>query len=323
MALTDISGIGSKTAQKLRESGITTKQELLEAYKNNDRAVTGGLVGNGGLNQRALDGIREELAEQGESFVDPIFGVPATPENQQAREAFDLELGSDVAEGFGQFTRDKGGIDAGMNVLSAAGKAIKGDLGATLRPDSYDELKPAKYPNIDSSKRKGFEEADEADRAAKEAFEFGLDAAANVSPFERETIEKGNELSQQTAGMGAFTVQQTTTTQREVSDGTIEAEENMNIDAREYARARKFQQDRSPEAKRVDNNRKAPVTDEITTWKEDPSQWDYPGMDTPGGKQDIVTEEQRERASEVDETVRGAGEDVTRIAFGNPLEDMF
>jgi hypothetical protein len=65
------------------------------------------------------------------------------------------------------------------------------------------------------------------------------------------------------------------------------------------------------------------VTDEITTWKDDPSQWDYPGIDTPGGRQDIVTEDRREQAKNIDETVRGAGPQITEIAFGDPLEDRY
>jgi len=324
MALTDISGIGSATAEKLRENGITTKSQLLQAFKDKDSRVVGGPFEDG-LNSRALEGIRQELTSAGESFVDPVYGVPTTPENEQARQMFDMEFGSDVAEGFGDFTRDKGGVDAGMNVLEGAAKALQGDAGALFGTESYEDVKTTTYGYGDSEHTKtvSLEEADDADRATKEAFEWSLDAAANLSPFNRETIEKGNQLSGQTAGMGAFTVQQTTTVDREVSDGTIEAEENMNIDAREYARARKFQQERSLEAKRVDNQRKAPVTDEITTWKDDPSHWDYPGMDTPGGRQDIVTDTQREQARSVDETVKGADEEVTKIAFGNPLEQMF
>jgi hypothetical protein len=321
MALTDISGIGSKTAEKLKEEGITTKQELFEAYKRNDRAVTGGPFDDG-LNSRALDGIRDALAAQGDSFVDPVYGIPVTEENQQAREAFDLELGSDVASGFGQFTRDKGGIDAGMNVLEAAGEAIEGNLGSLFQPPEYDELKPEKYPNIDDSRREGLEEADEGMRARKEGFEFGLDAAANLAPFDRETLESGNELARQTAGMGAFTVSQTETVERGTQEGVIEAEDNIGIGSRNYARARKYHMQRSERARDVDNQRKAEVTSDYEEWRSDPSRHDYPGIDTPGGRQDIVTEDQREQAQQIDEVVAGAGEEVTEIAFGDPFERL-
>jgi len=318
MALTDISGIGSATADQLREDGITSKQQLLKAFREGDSRVVGGPFDDG-LNARAIDGIRQELTGSGESFVDPIFNIPATKDNEQAREMFDKRLGSDVAEGFGSFTRDRPDVDAGMNVLEAAGEATQGNLGPMLRPESYEEI----TPDTSFSTKNYLSEADEEDRARKEAYEWGLDAAANVTPFERQTIESGNELSQQTAQMGSFTVQQTTTTEREVEDGTIEAEDNMQIDAREYARAKNFQRQRSPKARRVDNRQKAPVTDEITTWKEDPSHWDYPTIDTPGGKQDIVVEDRREQAANIDETVESADEEVTDIAFGNPLDEMF
>lgn len=320
MALTDISGIGSKTAQKLREEGITTKQELLQAFRNNDSRVVGGPFDDG-LSSRALDGIREELANAGEQFIDPVYGVPVDEDKKQAFDAFNLELGSDVAEGFGEFTRDKGGIDAGMNVLEAAGEAITGDLGKLFQPSEYDELKPEKYSNFDSNKREGLEEADPAEKSTKEAFEFGLDAAANLSPFNRETIEQGNELARQTAGMGTFTVQQTEQTQRETSQGTIEAEDNIGVPADEYAESRNYHSQRSPEARRVDNNRKAETTSDVDKWKRNANEYDFPGVDTPGGTKDIVTEDQQEQAQQVANIVDQAEPKVTEIAFGNSLED--
>jgi len=224
MALTDISGIGSKTAETLREEGITSKDQLLRAYKENDRRVIGGPFDDG-LNNRALEGIRDELAQQ-ESFVDPIYGVPVTEGNEQARETFDLQLGSDVASGFGDFTRDKPGVDAGMNVLEAAGEALQGNLGPMLQPESYEEI----TPDTSFSTRNILENADDADRATKEAFEWATDAAANLAPFNQETIESGNELARQTAVMGQFTVQQETTEMRETSEGEIEATEKREED---------------------------------------------------------------------------------------------
>jgi hypothetical protein len=318
MALTDISGIGAKTAEKLREDGVTSKQELFRRFKNRDSRIVGG-PGRSGLNKRALSGIREALTEQGEQFVDPVYNIPVTEENEQARSAFDLEPGSDVAEGFGSFTRENPSYQNTDSVLSLAGEAIKGDLGAGLRPQSYEEL----ANENDIVTNEGPRESDPEGTARKEAFEFGLDAAANLSPFDRTTIEKGNELSQQTAGMGSFTVQQTETTQREVSDGTIEAEENISVGSRDYARAQKQHMERSPEARRVDNQRKAPVTGNYEKWSKNPDEFDYPSVDTPGGRQDIVTEDQREQASQIEQVVSGADEGVTDIAFGNPLRDMF
>lgn len=321
MALTDISGIGAKTAEKLREDGITSKQDLFRAFRQNDSRVVGGPFEDG-LNKRALAGIREALTEQGESFVDPVYGIPTTPENREAIEAFDLELGSDVAQGFGSFTRDEAGVDADMNVLEAAGAAVEGDLGPKFRPPSYDELKPEKYPNIDSDSRKDLEEADEGARARKEAFEFGLDAAANITPFERDTIEAGNQLAQQTSNMGTFTAQQKETIQREVSDGTIQAEENIGIGARNYAKAQTLHQNRSERARDVDNQRKAEIASDYDQWAESPNSYDYPGVDTPGQETDFVNEQQREQAKQIEETIMGANEPVVDIAFGDPISDI-
>lgn len=316
MALTDISGIGNKTAEKLREQGITSKEQLLQAFRDNDSRVVGGPFDDG-LNKRALDGIRDELTSSGAEFVDPVFGVPVSEENQQAFDAFNLELGSDVAEGFGQFTRNNPRYQD-MNVLDAAGKAISGELGG-LNPGDYEDI----ATENDLLANEGPRESDEESTARKEAFEFGLDAAANLSPFERQTLEKGNNLAQQTGQMGSLTVEQTETVERETSQGTIEAEENMSVQSRDYARARKKHTERSPEARRVDNRRKAEVTNDYNEWAEDPSRHDYPGIDTPGGRQDIVTEDQRDQARQIEEIMMGADDDVTEVAFGNPLDEMF
>jgi hypothetical protein len=322
MALTDIPGIGSKTADKLRSEGITSKKDLFQAFKRNDSTVVGGPFDDG-LNSRALQGIRQALTERGDEFVDPVYGVPVTSENEQARETFDLELGRDVASGFGQFTRDEPSVDASMNLLDAAGDAIQGDLGQKFDPPTYDELKPEKYSGDWSDERKGLEEADEGARARKEAFEFGLDAATNLSPYDRDTLEAGNQLAQQTAGMGAFTVTQTETVKRELNDETIQAEENIGVQSRDYARARKHHQERSARARDVDNQRKAEVTGEYEEWREDPSRHDFPGIDTPGGRQDIITEDQREQAQQIDEVVQGADNSVTEVAFGEPLSKRY
>lgn len=316
MALTDISGIGSKTAAKLRKMGIRDKQELFERFRKRDSKIVGG-PGRSGLNDRALRGIRNAMVDSGDEFVDPVFGVPVTEENKKAREAFDLDVGSDVASGFGKFTRDNPRFQD-TNVLDLAGDALKGDLGAGLQPEDYEVI--AEQNDIVSNR--GPRESDEKEAAKREAFEFGLDAAANLSPFDRETIEKGNELSKQTAGMGSFTARQTEKTKRETRDGVIEAEDNISFGARDFAKAVNRHQNRSKEARRVDNNRKAPVTGDFDKWKNNPSAFDYPGVDTPMGRGDIVNEQQQEQAGQIEEVVSGADSDVTEIAFGDPLEDI-
>jgi len=49
-------------------------------------------------------------------------------------------------------------------------------------------------------------------------------------------------------------------------------------------KAFEFHQDRSEVAQRVDGNRRAKVTDDFEQWSSDPSQFDFPGIDTPSRK---------------------------------------
>ena len=310
--ITDISGIGKKTAEKIRASGIGSKQELLEAFKNGRPEIVGNSF-ESGLNKRAKDGIRQEITQQGGSFTDPVFGIPVTEDNERAREAFDLDVGSDVASGFGEFTRDNPQY-SGSNVLDLAGEALRGDLGPGLSPQEYDDISQEQQ----FGSNKGPRESDEAETAKRSAFEFALDAAANVSEYDRETIERGNELARRTS-LGTFTVRQEETVERETQDGTIEASEKRQVPTRNYAKAQQAHQDRSAEARQVDNRRKAKIADSYEQWRQNPSQYDYPGVDTPAGRNDILQEDRREQADQIKEAVASGDEDVTRVAFGEAV----
>ena len=310
--ITDISGIGKKTAENLRDSGIRSKQELLQAFRDGRPEVVGG-PGRSGLNKRAKKGIRQEITQQGDSFVDPVFGIPVTEDNERARDAFDLDVGSDVASGFGNFTRDNPQY-SGSNVLDLAGEALRGDLGPGLSPEEYDDISQEQR----FGSNKGPRESDEAETAKRSAFEFGLDAAANISEYDRETIEQGNELARRTS-LGTFTVEQEETVERETQDGTIEASEKRQVPTRDYAKAQQTHQDRSTEARQVDNRRKAEIADSYEQWRRNPSQYDYPGVDTPTGRNDILQEERREQARKIKEAVSSGDERVTEIAFGEAV----
>jgi hypothetical protein len=315
--LTDVSGIGQKTAEKLRNEGIQTKAELLSAFTNGDPTVVGNQFEDG-LNKRALDGIRDELADRGEEFTDPVFGVPVREDNRKAVDAFDLRLGTDVASGFGEFTRDNPGFQNRRNVLDLTSLALKGRLDRKLGSESYDEL-------IEDSGDRMFgtsgalSELDDADRARKEAREFALDAAGNISEFDRETVERGNRLASTVSRGRPLVGEQTKPVTREIDGEEREAEDNVVVDPAEYARAVNINRQRSAEARRVDSRRRAPVTDEISTWREDPAHFDYPGVDTPGGVGDFVSEENREVAREARRAVREADPDVVTIAFGEEV----
>jgi hypothetical protein len=310
--LTDISGIGSKTAEKLKEQGISDKRELFDEYQRGRPEVVGG-PGRSGLNKRAKKGIKREIARERGSFVDPEYGIPVSEDNERARDAFDLDVGSDVASGFGEFTRDNPKY-SGSNVLALAGEALRGDLGPGLSPDEYDDI----AKTYDIGRNEGPREASEADTAKREAFEFGLDAAANVSEYDRETIEQGNELARRTS-LGSFTVQQEETVERETQDGTIQASEKRQVPTRNFAKAQQVNQDRSQMARRVDSQRKAEIADDYEQWRESPSQFDYPGVDTPSGTNDILNEDRRDQASQIKDVVSSGDEKVTEIAFGEAI----
>lgn len=53
--------------------------------------------------------------------------------------------------------------------------------------------------------------------------------------------------------------------------------------ANETSKARETQDERSRAARRVDSQRRAPVTTVHSTWASDPRRWDFPGVDTPRG----------------------------------------
>jgi len=305
--LTDISGIGNKTADKLRESGIESKQDLLREYRSGRPNVVGS-AGSSGLNKRAKEGIRKEITQRGEEFVDPEYGIPVREDNERARDAFDLDVGSDVASG-----RDNPQY-SGSNVLDLAGEALRGDLGPGLSPDEYDDI--AQEPQF--GRNKGPRESSERETAKREAFEFGLDAAANVSEYDRETIERGNELARRTS-LGTFTVQQEETVERETQDGTIQASEKRQVPTRNFAKAQQVNQNRSVMARRVDGQRKAEIADSYDQWRSSPSQFDYPGVDTPTGTNDILQDDRREQASQIKDVVASGDKNVTEIAFGEAI----
>lgn len=306
--LTDVSGIGQKTAQKLRGQGITSKSDLMRAFKNRKKAARD-------LNKRAKKGIRRELTDRGERFEDPEYGVPVTPENQGAFEALDRDLGSDVVDNFGTISREKPRYQ-GSNLLDLAGEALKGKLGPQLGPDEYEDMAESEE-DTRLTPHDGLAAAGERERAEKEAFEWGLDAAANLAPdLDRETVKKGNELAQQLGKQPRMMAKQEKTVMRDHGDEKREAQEKMSISAREYGRAKKQQKQRPPKARRVDDRRKAPVTDEITTWSSNMAHYDYPGLDTPGGKDDFVSEKSREAAKETERAVEEVDDDVARVGFG-------
>jgi len=77
--LTELTGIGDKTAEKLRDDGIESPQELGDAYRQNSRVVTE-------RGKRVQSAARDALFEERESFTDPVSGAEVTEENRAAFE---------------------------------------------------------------------------------------------------------------------------------------------------------------------------------------------------------------------------------------------
>jgi len=243
MALTDVSGIGAKTAEKLRSKGIQSKDDLFRRFEQGDPAVVDE------LNKRAVQGIRDALIEQEQQFTDPVMGISVGPENRDAAQTLGIKTLGDLPSV--DVTQAKAGNDAEFSADTTLGElapqAVEGELGEQGAPQSV--------------------------------IGWASDAAANLGIGELDSGQlqdvnrfKARDTTVQTTGPGNVYGGK-----KNLPD---QATERYDLDAQEVARAEDFHQDRSRKARRVDERRGAPVTDEITTWKSDPDHYDYPGVDT-------------------------------------------
>lgn len=62
------------------------------------------------------------------------------------------------------------------------------------------------------------------------------------------------------------------------------------------ARARNDARSRSKEAVRVDEQRRAPITTDVDTWKENPGEFDFPGVDTPTQEPKVLPKDHKKGA---------------------------
>lgn len=246
--LTDLSGIGPKTAEKLRDKGIESPEELGEAYESNRRVVRE-------QGKRVQSAARDYLIEERGGFTDPYTGADIDESN---RRAFEL-LG----------TRRVSDFDS----VSVSGSNSK------VTPD--DELRKFVEPVREGTfnTRIGGDE---------NLLAFAADAAQNLgvdslSSGELQDVNRANEkfgreveLREQ-SGAGS-----TTTARGDVGVG-------------DFIRAQATHADRSPEARRVDNNRSAERTRDYDEWAAAPASHDFPGVDTPGGVDRFFPEERTKR----------------------------
>lgn len=77
--LTDLTGIGKKTAEKLRDDGIETPTDLADGYRRNSRTVRKS-------GKRVQSAARDALFEQEGSFTDPYSGAEVNEDNRAAFE---------------------------------------------------------------------------------------------------------------------------------------------------------------------------------------------------------------------------------------------
>jgi len=297
MALTDLSGIGSKTAEKLKSKGISTERQLAEAQRRNDPVLD---EFGSRVNQAAQDLAVDRFG----GYVDTELGVEVTPENRSAIETFTERKTSDLNDS-GSINRrnnlaDEPLLELGRRAVSGAG------LAESLGVPTRDEVEDFTVQDTDDRERK------ERMQNKRRFGEMGFDVAANLANVGRETIREANELRQETESPGkkgentAFTRTKT----RESFDGsTSEYETDVRVEPREYAAAQRIHNARPPMAKRVDSRRQAEtVTGNFEEWKENPGQVDYPNVDTAKkGSQAGRTFDDTQREQEVEVTFLPTG----------------
>jgi len=239
--LTDLTGIGEKTAQKLRNDGIETADELGDAYRRNLRTVTE-------HGSRVQSAARDALFEERDEFVDPVSGATVTEDNRAAFE----KIGTRKVSDFGS--------------ISVSGSNPK------TSPD--DEVRKFIEPV-----RKG--EFSTNIGGDDNLLAFAADATENLG---LDTLSSG-ELQDVNRAAAQANDEVTLRKDKRNAIGTTTTGE--------FFQAQAAHQNRSPEARRVDNQRKAETTTDLSKWKSDPARNDFPGVDTPAGAAEVLPEERK------------------------------
>jgi len=242
--LTDLTGIGKKTAEKLREDGIETPSDLADGYRRNSRTVRQS-------GKRVQSAARDALFDERGSFTDPYSGAEVNDDNRAAFEKIATRRLSD----FGSISVDASNPKTSPDdeVRKFIEPVRKGEFSTRIRGD--DSLL-------------GF--------AADAAENLGVDT---LSSGELQELNRANERANQ--------------------DIMLRKNESTAIGTTtvgDFYQAQAAHQQRSPEARRVDNRREAEtVTKEYDEWKEDPARHDFPGVDTPRGVDQVLPENKRKR----------------------------
>jgi hypothetical protein len=302
--LTDLSGIGSKTAKSLKEKGIKTPAEAVNALERGDEVIAD-------ASSRVRSGVREYAVEERGGVYDAMNQVRVTEANQSAVEMFaTTDTGS--LNNAGNVTRNNESVRGSL--LETGRLAAQGDLRTEMRnvPSQEEITETVVSPSPGKVDGPAVEDRSQIDtmQARRNIAEMGFDVAGNVSSFDRETIAEANRTAEDAETRGRRDPK-TDFTKTVVSPITgDEREEQIRANPRETAAAKRVHNARSSEAKRVDNRRKATVTGDFDKWVNAPSQYDFPGIDTPergasAGSGFGFTPEETQLEAKVDFTPRG------------------
>jgi hypothetical protein len=276
MRFQDIDGIGDKTARKLRRvRGVNNPQDVADYSAE-------GLAKEAGISEsRAAKAIRAGGGNPGydtsSSSGSVSAGGIAEALDEQKREK------AETVFGFGADTVQRGLFAAGQNVerQDAVSSRRKQDQSDITEAPEEDLLRLGRF-------------AESFSEATKDPIDPGESAPVEATEEEQELAVQARLAARRELGGRGYDRDEITDEFAEepnsatfsggLLSGFFGAPRDFGgyeTDAEEYGRAQQMHADRSVEERRVDNNRRAPVTDEITTWQSDPSHWDYPGVDTP------------------------------------------
>jgi len=248
MQLTDLDGIGPKTAEKLREKGIESPEELGREYQRTRRPQDLG-------GSRVRSAARSYLYEEEGGFTDPYTGAEIDESN---RAAFEKLATREVSD---------------FNSVSVQGSNPK------VSPD--DEVR--KF--VEPVRRGEFNTEVGGDSAL---MQFAADTAQNLgvddlSSGELQDVNRANEEFSDEVEL------------REQSSSGASTTARGSVGVGDLVRAQATHSRRSPEARRVDNNRSAERTRDYEEWASSPDSHDFPGVDTPGGVDRFFPEERTKR----------------------------
>jgi len=279
-SLTDLSGIGAKTAEKLRAKGISSPRDLASALARGDDSLADS-------SKRVREAARQAQRERSGMAVDAFSGVRITDENEGAVSVFEKRDVTDINDA-GRITRNNPDIQGetylGLGQQAASGELLTNMRRAPNQQDIADTVVGADPEKTDAPYTVDSREDKEEMQIRRNIAEMGFDVAANVSEMSRETFVEANELANDADPRGTTNGLKTgfkTTYTSEIGGEEKEFERDVRATPRELAAAKRVQQARSPMAKRVDSRRRAPIASGFDEWIEDPSHTDFPGVDTP------------------------------------------